>query len=370
MSRIENETCLAGGLPAEPDRDPTTASAPGVPALVSWVPDIVFGVPAETLPGLEEALAGLAAGLAAPSELSGLALDLSRRACGEPGLVRSALIKCEHNHVGAFEWRGRELVHKLYGNAWGCVRECAGRLLAARAGLPGVEPPLWVGAVESRGRVAAAAVFPWQGDLPDDPPPGTEREFGRALGRWARRLHDSVPPSAVPERRPFTLRHSRLLDMVPLVESGLAPPEHWRRVEELVRRLLAEVGDDGRALVHNDLGTPGNARRGPEGGVGCVLDFEFAQIGFRAMELLWIRHERSALYPGFVEGYDWPGIAALEPLLDLWGDLVDLVGVSGHAYNPPSPCACRRAPDAPARFHGPRARELFERHLRTMERWA
>ena len=218
--------------------NPTTSDAA---ELVRCLPDIVFGAPPELTPGLEDALARLAAMVQAPADLVDLSSRAVRAACGEGDeqdrpSPRPRILKCHHNHVSALRWRDQDVVQKLYGNPWGCVRECAGRIHAARAGLPGVSEPLCVGGVRLGGRLLAAAVFPWEPDAPESLPPGGEREFGRALGRWARRLHDSLPASVRVEREgtPFSLRNSRLLDLSVLLDAQIAPEGHWRRVEELL----------------------------------------------------------------------------------------------------------------------------------------
>ena len=122
--------------------------------------------------------------------------------------------------------------------------------------------------------------------------------------------------------------------------------------------------------MHNDLGTPGNARPSGSGEVASVLDFEFAQVGFRAMDLLWVREDRPECFDGFLEGYDWAGAEALMPLLELWGSLVRVVEVTEHVYNPPAPCRCPRDEPSVVDFRQRRVRELIEEHHAVLERIA
>jgi hypothetical protein len=345
---------------------------PDAEELVGWLPDIVFGAATDGTPALDSALAGLAAAVDAPPELSAAAAGVARLACGEGGgpCPPSRLVKCGHNHITAFRWRGRDLAHKLYGNPWGCVRECAARLWAARNGLEGVDEPLCVVRTEARGRLLAAAVFPWRPSPSGTAGAGAGRELGRALGRWTRSLHDSLPEQARRARRgqPFSLRHNRMFDLDPLIDSPLASPWHWQTLEEISRRLLAQAGDEGDALVHSDLGTADNVRISPHEGVDGVLDFEFAQIGYRTMDLLWIHEKRRPSFAGFLEGYDWAGAETVMPLLEIWGSLARVVEAAGYVYNPLAPCACPR-PAAPVRAPlDERVRQPFAEHRRELER--
>jgi hypothetical protein len=347
---------------------------PDAEELVGWLPDIVFSAAADGGAAIDSALESLAAAVDAPPELSAVATRMARLACGEGGgpCPPSRLVKCGHNHITVFRWRGRDLAHKLYGNPWGCVRECGARLWAARYGLEGVDEPLCVVKTRARGRLLAAAVFPW---CPG--PSGTAgaeagRELGRALGRWTRSLHDSLPERARCARRarPFSLRHNRIFDLDPLIDSPLAPPRHWQTLEEISRHLLAEAGDEGDSLVHSDLGTPDNVRISPREGVERVLDFEFAQIGYRAMDLLWIHEKRGPAFAAFLEGYDWAGAKAVMPLLELWGSLSRVVEAAGYTYNPNAPCACPHPAAPMPELLVERVRQPFAEHRRELERWS
>jgi hypothetical protein len=250
-------------------------------------------------------------------------------------------LKAQHNHVFMFEADGHGYVAKVYGQPSAGLREALGRGFAALRGVPSVRPPLGLAVRVHGERVVVCTVFARSHGRTvhlDDPevPNRLAWARGRALGAWARRFHDAAPDGVASTT--LRLRDNHMFDLSPLPALGLVDDELLDRVEAVSRRWLAWLGDDGRALVHNDLATPGNVYWSLTGtSIQEVVDHEFVQIGFRCTELLWIHAlGRPAVYLGFLKGYRWCGPDPA-PLLSLWGRLYGAIEALAHVYLDPPP---------------------------------
>ncbi|HWT30794.1 MAG TPA: aminoglycoside phosphotransferase family protein [Propylenella sp.] len=240
-----------------------------------------------------------------------------------------------HNVSGPIEAGGRDYFAKVYGSAGDWAREFAVRKLLAEDGAAHVFPVMLTGVVDlGWDRWTRFSLFPVAEGrpLPRRPSAG-ERGVYRSVGGFARRLHRIRTSSG---RARFRLRHNQMFDLDPIEASGVFSAAEWRRLEEAIANSLAQAGDDGDSLVHNDLGTGGNVIAEPgTSRLMWVVDFELAHFGFRTTDLLWIDCDAPACAGAFRDGYGGDSSLPQRAVMRLFRAFSELLEDVGYQFMRP-----------------------------------